>query len=73
MIEVAFWMACTTLAYVYVLYPLIVRRLAMRCALAEPVADVPLGVSIIVTAYNEEKGSWRSSIISWQWTIRANC
>jgi cellulose synthase/poly-beta-1,6-N-acetylglucosamine synthase-like glycosyltransferase len=56
MIEFLFWTACTTLVYVYVLFPLTVRLLARRFGTTVPEADLPLSVSIIVTAYNEEKG-----------------
>jgi cellulose synthase/poly-beta-1,6-N-acetylglucosamine synthase-like glycosyltransferase len=56
MIEIVFWTACMTLVYVYVLYPVIVRLLARRLGKAAFEADQPLSVTIIVTAYNEEKG-----------------
>ncbi len=56
MIEIVFWTACMTLVYVYVLFPVIVRLLARRFGMAVSEADLPLSVSIIVTAYNEEKG-----------------
>src|SRR5580698_8848537 len=56
MIEFLFWTACVTLVYVYVLFPVLVRLLASRFGTAVPEQDLPLSVSIIVTAYNEEKG-----------------
>lgn len=56
MIEILFWTACMTLVYVYVLFPAIVRLLARGFGAAVAEADMPLSVSIIVTAYNEEKG-----------------
>jgi cellulose synthase/poly-beta-1,6-N-acetylglucosamine synthase-like glycosyltransferase len=56
MIEIVFWAACVTLAYVYVLFPVIVQVLARRFGTPVPEADMALSVSIIVTAYNEEKG-----------------
>lgn len=56
MIEILFWTACMTLVYVYVLFPVIVRLLARRFGTAVSEADLALSVSIIVTAYNEEKG-----------------
>jgi len=56
MIEILFWTACSTLVYVYVLYPVAARLLAARFRLAATDADLALSVSIIVTAYNEEKG-----------------
>jgi cellulose synthase/poly-beta-1,6-N-acetylglucosamine synthase-like glycosyltransferase len=56
MIDIAFWTACITLVYVYVLFPVIVQLLARRFGTAVSEADLSLSVSIIVTAYNEEKG-----------------
>jgi cellulose synthase/poly-beta-1,6-N-acetylglucosamine synthase-like glycosyltransferase len=56
MIEFLFWTACVMLVYVYVLYPVIVQLLARRFGAAESKADLRLTVSIIVTAYNEERG-----------------
>lgn len=56
MIEFIFWTACITLVYVYLLFPLLVRFLASRFGAVAHEADLPLSVSIIVTAYNEEKG-----------------
>jgi cellulose synthase/poly-beta-1,6-N-acetylglucosamine synthase-like glycosyltransferase len=56
MIEILFWTACVTLVYVYVLFPVTVRLLARRLGAVVIEADPPLSVSIIVTAYNEEKG-----------------
>lgn len=45
-----------TLVYVYVLFPVLIRLLASRFGTVVVEADLPLSVSIIVTAYNEEKG-----------------
>jgi cellulose synthase/poly-beta-1,6-N-acetylglucosamine synthase-like glycosyltransferase len=56
MIEILFWTACITLVYVYVLYPVAVRLLAAQFGVVATDADLALRVSIIVTAYNEEKG-----------------
>jgi cellulose synthase/poly-beta-1,6-N-acetylglucosamine synthase-like glycosyltransferase len=56
MIEILFWAACMTLVYVYVLFPVLVRLLASRIGAAASETDLLLRVSIIVTAYNEEKG-----------------
>jgi cellulose synthase/poly-beta-1,6-N-acetylglucosamine synthase-like glycosyltransferase len=56
MIEFLFWAACMVLVYVYVLFPVLVRLLASRFGTIVSEADLPLSVSIIVTAYNEEKG-----------------
>jgi cellulose synthase/poly-beta-1,6-N-acetylglucosamine synthase-like glycosyltransferase len=55
MATVVFWTCCALLLYVYLLYPALVRALAAR--FGTPVrrgTDLP-GVTIIVTAYNEEK------------------
>ena len=56
MIEILFWTACVILAYVYVLFPVLVRLLASRFGAVASETDLTLSVSIIVTAYNEEKG-----------------
>jgi cellulose synthase/poly-beta-1,6-N-acetylglucosamine synthase-like glycosyltransferase len=56
MIEFLFWAACVTLVYVYVIFPVLVRLLASQLGTAVSEADLPLSISIIVTAYNEEKG-----------------
>jgi cellulose synthase/poly-beta-1,6-N-acetylglucosamine synthase-like glycosyltransferase len=56
MIEFLFWTACMTLVYVYALFPVLVRLLASRFGTIVSEVDLPLSVSIIVTAYNEEKG-----------------
>src|SRR5580700_3823393 len=55
MATVVFWTCCALLLYVYLLYPALVRALAAR--FGRPVrrgTDLP-SVTIIVTAYNEEK------------------
>lgn len=55
MATVVFWTCCALLLYVYLLYPMLVRALAAR--FGRPVrrgTDLP-SVTIIVTAYNEEK------------------
>jgi cellulose synthase/poly-beta-1,6-N-acetylglucosamine synthase-like glycosyltransferase len=55
MATVVFWTCCALLLYVYVLYPLLVRALAAR--FGTPVrhgSDLP-SVTILITAYNEEK------------------
>jgi cellulose synthase/poly-beta-1,6-N-acetylglucosamine synthase-like glycosyltransferase len=56
MIEILFWTASMTLVYVYVLFPVIVRMLAKRIRAVDSEVGVVLSVTIIVTAYNEEKG-----------------
>jgi cellulose synthase/poly-beta-1,6-N-acetylglucosamine synthase-like glycosyltransferase len=55
MATVVFWTCCAILLYVYLLYPVLVRALAAR--FGTPIrrgTDLP-SVTIIVTAYNEEK------------------
>ena len=55
MATVVFWTCCALLLYVYVLYPVLVRALA--AGFGTPVrrgTDLP-SVTVIVTAYNEEK------------------
>ena len=55
MATVVFWTCCALLVYVYVLYPVLVRALAAR--FGTPVrhgSDSP-SVTILITAYNEEK------------------
>lgn len=55
MATVVFWTCCALLLYVYLLYPMLVRALAAR--FGRPVrrgTELP-SVTIIVTAYNEEK------------------
>ena len=55
MTVLAFWICLGLLGYVYVLYPLLVRVLAARFGvLVRRGAQLP-AVTIIVTAYNEEK------------------
>jgi cellulose synthase/poly-beta-1,6-N-acetylglucosamine synthase-like glycosyltransferase len=56
MIEILFWTASMTLVYVYVLFPVSVRMLAKRSGAVACEGDLALTVTIIVTAYNEEKG-----------------
>jgi cellulose synthase/poly-beta-1,6-N-acetylglucosamine synthase-like glycosyltransferase len=56
MIEILFWTTCITLVYVYVFFPASVRMLAKRIGASVCEADLALTVTIIVTAYNEEKG-----------------
>jgi cellulose synthase/poly-beta-1,6-N-acetylglucosamine synthase-like glycosyltransferase len=56
MIEILFWTASMTLVYVYVLFPASARILAKRIGAAACEGDLALTVTIIVTAYNEEKG-----------------
>jgi cellulose synthase/poly-beta-1,6-N-acetylglucosamine synthase-like glycosyltransferase len=56
MIAIAFWAACASLIYVYLLFPVAIRWLARRYGSEVKMADLPLRVTIVVTAYNEEKG-----------------
>jgi cellulose synthase/poly-beta-1,6-N-acetylglucosamine synthase-like glycosyltransferase len=58
---VAFWACSATLAYVYVLYPLLVRTLAARIGTPARSDDALRTVTVIVTAYNEE-GSIRAKL-----------
>ena len=55
MIELVFWICCGLLLYVYVLYPILMRVLAMRFGRPAVRGDALPTVTIIVTAYNEEK------------------
>jgi cellulose synthase/poly-beta-1,6-N-acetylglucosamine synthase-like glycosyltransferase len=50
-----FWISCGFLAYVYVVYPLLVGVLAKRFGQRVRVGDFLPSVTVIVTAYNEEK------------------
>jgi cellulose synthase/poly-beta-1,6-N-acetylglucosamine synthase-like glycosyltransferase len=55
MLLTVFWLCCGLLVYVYVLYPVLVTALAAR--LGKPVrrGDVLPSVTLVVTAFNEEK------------------
>lgn len=55
-VAAVFWLSCTLLVCVYVLYPLLMRVAATRFGKPVRRGDVLLRASIIVTAYNEEKG-----------------
>src|SRR5580704_12051640 len=50
-----FWICCGLLLYVYVLYPLLVGSLAARFGKAVKRGDALPSITIVVTAYNEEK------------------
>jgi len=55
MATVVFWTCCALLLYVYLIYPVLVRALAARFGTpARRGTELP-SVTIIVTAYNEEK------------------
>jgi cellulose synthase/poly-beta-1,6-N-acetylglucosamine synthase-like glycosyltransferase len=56
MTEVLFWTASAMLVYVYLFFPATVRWLAHRFGATVHDADFLLSVTIVVTAYNEEKG-----------------
>jgi len=56
LVVLLFWLSCALLVSVYVLYPLLVRLAAARFGVPAQASEAPLTVSIIVTAYNEEKG-----------------
>jgi cellulose synthase/poly-beta-1,6-N-acetylglucosamine synthase-like glycosyltransferase len=55
MATVVFWTCCALLLYVYMLYPLIVQVLAARFGTPVRRGTALPSVTIIVTAYNEEK------------------
>jgi len=55
MVTAIFWTCCALLLYVYLLYPLVVRALAARYGLPVRRSTELPSVSVIVTAYNEEK------------------
>jgi cellulose synthase/poly-beta-1,6-N-acetylglucosamine synthase-like glycosyltransferase len=50
-----FWICCSILSYVYVVYPLLVRILAARFGAPVGRSDRLPTVTIVITAYNEEK------------------
>ena len=54
-VVILFWSCCLLLAYVYVLYPILVTALAARYGRPVSRGDALVRVTIIVTAYNEEK------------------
>lgn len=51
-----FWLSCIVLLCVYVLYPRLMKVAAARFGRPVSRLDAPPPISIIVTAYNEEKG-----------------
>ena len=55
-VAAVFWLSCALLACVYVLYPLIMKAVAGRFGTPARRCETLPKVSIIVTAYNEEKG-----------------
>jgi cellulose synthase/poly-beta-1,6-N-acetylglucosamine synthase-like glycosyltransferase len=55
MATVIFWICCGLLAYVYVVYPMLVSILAARFGQRVRVAEILPSVTVIVTAYNEER------------------
>jgi cellulose synthase/poly-beta-1,6-N-acetylglucosamine synthase-like glycosyltransferase len=50
-----FWISCGLLAYVYVFYPLLISVLAKRFGQPVRASEILPSVTVIVTAYNEEK------------------
>lgn len=54
-VVILFWSCCLLLAYVYVLYPVLVTALAARYGTPVHRGDAFPTVTIIVTVYNEEK------------------
>jgi cellulose synthase/poly-beta-1,6-N-acetylglucosamine synthase-like glycosyltransferase len=55
MATVVFWTCCALLLYVYALYPMLVRALAARFGTPIRHGTGLPGVTILITAYNEEK------------------
>jgi len=55
MVKLVFWACCVLLAYVYVLYPAAVRALARTVGTRERRGSALARVTVIVTAYNEER------------------
>ncbi|MGH8227128.1 MAG: glycosyltransferase family 2 protein [Steroidobacteraceae bacterium] len=51
-----FWLSCGLLVCVYVLYPLIMKAIAARAGVPVHRSEDLARVSVIITAYNEEKG-----------------
>jgi cellulose synthase/poly-beta-1,6-N-acetylglucosamine synthase-like glycosyltransferase len=51
-----FWFSCALLVCVYLLYPLIMRVAAARCGVPVHRSDDNRPTSVIITAYNEQKG-----------------
>lgn len=56
MSAVAFWSASALLLYVYILYPLLARFLAGHLGKPVRLGDQLPSVTVVVSAYNEEKG-----------------
>jgi cellulose synthase/poly-beta-1,6-N-acetylglucosamine synthase-like glycosyltransferase len=54
-VEIAFWFSALTLFYVYLGYPLLVRALSHRTPPKPPDGPFLPSVSLIVSAYNEER------------------
>jgi cellulose synthase/poly-beta-1,6-N-acetylglucosamine synthase-like glycosyltransferase len=55
MASVVFWTCCVLLAYIYALYPILVELLAPLLGVAPRRGTALPTVTVIVTAYNEEK------------------
>jgi cellulose synthase/poly-beta-1,6-N-acetylglucosamine synthase-like glycosyltransferase len=51
-----FWLSCGLLVCVYVLYPVIMKAIAARAGVPVHRSEGPARISVVVTAYNEEKG-----------------
>lgn len=56
MITTVFWLSCALLVGVYVVYPRVMTAVAARIGQAAHRSEVLPRASVIVTAYNEEKG-----------------
>lgn len=52
---IVFWACCALLTYVYVAYPFLVRLLAAQFGTSPRIGAALPAVTVIVTAYNEEK------------------
>jgi cellulose synthase/poly-beta-1,6-N-acetylglucosamine synthase-like glycosyltransferase len=55
MLAIAFWLCCILLVYLYALYPVLVKVLAARFGRMPAISTALPTVTIIVTAYNEER------------------
>jgi cellulose synthase/poly-beta-1,6-N-acetylglucosamine synthase-like glycosyltransferase len=55
MLLAAFWFCCALLVYVYALYPMLVKALAARFGRSPATSPFLPSVTIIVTAYDEER------------------
>ena len=54
-IEVFFWLSCALIVYTYVGYPLLITLISLIMNNKVKASDIEPSVSILITAYNEEK------------------